>query len=87
MRFEFASCRDCGVSRRYLSSQHRIHPEEQVAQRPAAQVGQASPPDVLRPVVLQVAALAPGGEIAVAVAAGVVLVVACGQDRPGQPGA
>ena len=65
----------------------RVGSKEQIAQGAAAQVGQAAPPAVLGPVVFEVAALAPGGQIRVAVAAGVVLAVAGGQDRHGQPGA
>ena len=67
-------------------SWERVGAEEQVAKGSAPQVGEPPPPQMLRPVVQQVAALAPCGQIPVAVQAGVVRPMAGRQDRQRQPG-
>lgn len=64
----------------------RVGSKEQVAQRPPTQVGQSPAPQVLGSVVDQMAALAPGCEIPVAIEAGVVLAVTGRQDWHCQSG-
>lgn len=49
---------------------------EQIADCSSAQIGQPATAQMLGPIVLEVAALAPGGEIRIAVATGVVLTMA-----------
>lgn len=71
--------------RRHRFSNRRVGAEEQVADGTPAQIREPAPAQMLGAIVLKMAALAPGGEIGIAVPAGIMLTMTGRQDRHRQP--